>query len=195
MAVFRYDGEMENKNRIDGVTVQPLSPISDMRGALCEIHRDEWAFAPRPLQWDFVVTHPRVLRGMHVHRLRWDYIILLEGHATIGLRDMRRDAKSFGQTMVIDLPGDRPAVVTIPPGVAHGIFANSALRYLYGLSVAWDGTDEDLGCRYDDPTLAITWPSSDPVVLPRDLELPDLATLLRQYEASNAPAGIANAPA
>ena len=186
---------MTDAGGLEGVTVRSFAPIGDMRGALCEIHRDEWALAPRPLQWDFVTTHPRVLRGMHVHRLRWDYIILLEGHATIGLRDVRRDAESFGRNMMIELTGERPAVVTVPPGVAHGIFAHSALRYLYGLTVAWDGTDEDLGCRYDDPVLAIKWPSDDPVVLPRDLDLPDFATLLRQYEAAaRTPADAADAP-
>jgi hypothetical protein len=42
--------------------------------------------------------------------------------------------------------------------------------------------------------LAITWPSDDPVVLRRDLDLPDFATLLRRYEAAaQAPAGVANA--
>jgi dTDP-4-dehydrorhamnose 3,5-epimerase len=124
------DGEMTDRSGIEGVTVRSFAPIGDMRGALCEIHRDEWALAPRPLQWDFVTTHPRVLRGMHVHRLRWDYVVLLEGHATIGLKDIRRGDESFGRNMVIELTGERPAVVTIPPGVAHGIFAHSALRYL-----------------------------------------------------------------
>jgi dTDP-4-dehydrorhamnose 3,5-epimerase len=108
---------------------------------------------------------------------------VLDGHATIGLKDARRDQKSFGRNMIIDVSGGQPTVITIPPGVAHGIFANSALRYLYGLTVAWDGSDENLGCRYDDPTLAIKWPSTAPLVLPRDLELPDFDTLLRQYEA------------
>lgn len=52
------------------------------------------------------------------------------------------------------------------------------------LTVAWDGSDEELGCRYDDPALAINWPGAKPVLLQRDLDLPDFATLLRQYEAA-----------
>lgn len=169
---------------IVGVSVHPIEAIDDIRGSLREIHRDDWNLAPRPVQWDLVISRPQVLRGVHVHRLRWDYIIVVAGHATIGLKDLRRRRGSFDRKMLIDVDGERPTVVTIPPGVAHGIFANNELKYLYGLTVAWDGSDEDLGCRYDDPDLGIKWPSPSPIVLPRDLALPEFATLLRDYEAT-----------
>jgi dTDP-4-dehydrorhamnose 3,5-epimerase len=168
---------------IDGVRVRPLDPIGDMRGSLCEVHRDTWDLAPRPVQWDFIFSKAGTLRGVHVHRLRWDFVVVLEGHATIGLKDIRRAGRSFGNVMAIDIPDGRPTVVTIPPGVAHGVFASTALRYLYGLTVPWDGADEDLGCRYDDAALAIPWPNEPRRVLPRDLELPDFATLVERYDA------------
>jgi dTDP-4-dehydrorhamnose 3,5-epimerase len=167
---------------IVGVTVRAFDSIDDIRGGLCEIHRDDWKLAPRPVQWDLFNTKANVLRGVHVHRLRWDYIIVVDGTGTIGLKDIRRDAKSFARDMVIEVTGGEPTVVTIPPGVAHGIFANTAMRHLYGLTVAWDGNDEELGCRYDDPVLGIVWPSAAPLVIPRDRDLPDFATLVRQFE-------------
>lgn len=186
---------MQDGSGIIGVTVRAFDSIDDIRGGLSEIHRDDWKLAPRPVQWDLLKTKPNVLRGVHVHCLRWDYIIVLDGHGTIGLKDVRRKQKSFCRNMVIDVTGDRPTVVTIPPGVAHGLFANTPLRHLYGLTVGWDGSDEDLGCRYDDPALAINWPSVTPILLPRDLDLPDFATLVQQYEAATiAGADIANPP-
>jgi dTDP-4-dehydrorhamnose 3,5-epimerase len=174
-------------SRIAGVTVRAVDAIGDVRGALSEIHRDEWALGPRPVQWDFIRTRPGVLRGVHVHRLRWDYFVLLDGQARIGLTDVRR-ASTFRRSMTIDVNSEHPTVVTVPPGVAHGVFAKSALLYLYGLSVAWDGSDEDLGCRYDDPALGVEWSSAPPLLLQRDLELPDFDTLVRQYEARTASA-------
>lgn len=171
---------------IDGVRVRRLQPNVDVRGSLSEVHRDSWELAPRPVQWDFIVSRAGTMRGVHVHRLRWDFVVVLEGHATIGLKDLRRGGSSFGNVMAIDIPDEQPTVVTIPPGVAHGVFASTALRYLYGLTVPWDGTDEDLGCRYDDPALAIPWPAAPVHILPRDLALPDFATLVGQYEAMTA---------
>jgi dTDP-4-dehydrorhamnose 3,5-epimerase len=179
----RNDAELRNVSDIVDVAVRGLNPISDVRGSLSEIHRDEWRLGPRPVQWDFVVSNSNVLRGVHVHCLRWDYIVALEGCGALGLKDLRRDLTSFGRSMLIDVTGGQPTIVTIPPGVAHGIYARGTFRYLYGLTVAWDGTDENLGCRYDDPELAIKWPSTAPSVLQRDLDLPDFATLLRQYES------------
>jgi dTDP-4-dehydrorhamnose 3,5-epimerase len=149
-AIFS-DGRSTQESEIVGVSVYPIASIDDVRGSLSEIHRDDWGLAPRPVQWDLVFSHRNVMRGVHVHCLRWDYIIILAGHATIGLKDVRRGQTSFRRTMVIDVIGERPTVVTIPPGVAHGVFANSELRYLYGLSVAWDGSDED-------PAVATTIP-------------------------------------
>ena len=106
---------------IVGVTVRAFGSIDDIRGGLSEIHRDDWKLAPRPVQWDLFNSNANVLRGVHVHRLRWDYIIVMEGTGTIGLKNIRRDRKSFGRDMVIEVTGGEPTVVTIPPGVAHGI--------------------------------------------------------------------------
>jgi dTDP-4-dehydrorhamnose 3,5-epimerase len=171
---------------IVGVSVRPIEANVDRRGSLSEVHRDEWDLAPRPVPWDFIFSHRNVLRGVHVHLRRWHYLIVLDGRATIGLNDVRRTERSFGRTVTIDVAGERPTVVTIPPGVAHSIYAHTELKYLYGLTVAWDGSDEDLGCRHDDPGLAIEWPSCRPIVLPHDLELADYATLLRDYERATA---------
>jgi dTDP-4-dehydrorhamnose 3,5-epimerase len=178
----RNADESRNVSDIADVVVHALDATSDVRGSLSEIHRDEWLLGPRPVQWDFVISNSNVLRGVHVHCLRWDYIIALDGCGTIGLTDLRRDQESFRRSMLIEVAGERPTIVTIPSGVAHGIYAQGPLRYLYGLTVPWDGTDEDLGCRYDDPALAIKWPATAPLLLQRDLDLADFGTMLRQYE-------------
>lgn len=178
------NGELRDSTSIAGVTVCTFDTIEDIRGGLAEIHRDEWQLAPRPVQWNLIQSKPNVLRGVHIHLLRWDYIVVVDGHGTIGLKDVRRDLTSFGRNMLIEITGDQPTVVTIPPGVAHGIYANTALKHLYGLTVGWDGSDEDLGCRYDDRALAIDWPCVAPLLLPRDRDLPDFATMMKQYEAA-----------
>jgi dTDP-4-dehydrorhamnose 3,5-epimerase len=172
---------------IVGVTIRTLAPNADVRGNLFEIHRDDWRLAPRPVQWDFVTRQANVLQGVHVHCRRWDYVIVLDGQAMIALKDIRCEQPSYGRSMAIEVSGREPTVVTIPPGVAHGIFARTALHYLYGLSVAWNAEDDDLGCRYDDPALEIAWPAGSPLVLTRDLELPDFPTLLSRYAAVAGP--------
>lgn len=171
------------KGGIAGVSVSALAPNADLRGSLCEIYRDAWKLGPRPVQLDFVASNPKALRGVHVHRLRYDYLIILDGNATIGLTDMRRRAASFRQAMSITTSGAKPEVILVPPGVAHGIYAHDRMLYLYGLTRYYDG-DDQLGCRFDDPALGIAWPDRDPVLLPRDAKLPGFEELLRQFESA-----------
>ena len=176
------NSESQNPMHIVGVTTRRLDPKCDIRGSFCEIHRDEWGLAPRPVQWSFVITNTNALRGFHVHCQRWDYFIVLKGHATLGLKDLRRDQVSFASATTIDVPLGTPTVIAVPPGVAHGLYANSTVHFLYGITVAWDGISEDLSCPYDDPELGIAWPSQNPLVLPHGQDVPDFATLLRRYE-------------
>jgi dTDP-4-dehydrorhamnose 3,5-epimerase len=109
-------------------------------------------------------------------------MITVGGYATIGLVDIRRQSPSFLRSMTIAVAGDRPQVIIVPPGVAHGIYTPGAMLYLYGLSNYYDGADQ-LGCRFDDPALEIGWPDKEPIQLPRDTHLPDLNTLLQEFEA------------
>ena len=166
---------------IKGVSVRELSPYLDIRGSLTEIHRDEWDLAPRPVQWDFIFSKEGSLRGVHVHCLRWDYFVVLEGKATLGLNDLRSASPTFRQPLAIEISG--PRAVSVPPGVAHGIYARTDVRYLYGLTVLWDGTDEDIGCRHNDPALGIEWPAAYPIMLQRDLELGSYEELVERYAA------------
>jgi dTDP-4-dehydrorhamnose 3,5-epimerase len=165
---------------IVGVAVRPLDPNLDVRGSVCEIHRDSWGLAPRPVQWDFIVTRANVLRGVHVHRLRYDYMVVTKGRGTFGFADLRPNSPSFRRSMTVEASGERPCVVIVPPGVAHGIYAHDDMIYLYGLTAYWAGTDE-IGCRFDDPAMNIPWPVKDPVLLARDAELPDFEALLRRF--------------
>lgn len=159
-----------------------LDPKLDIRGSFCEIHRDEWELAPRPVQWSSVITNTNALRGFHVHCTRWDYFVLLQGHAVLGFKDLRRDQTSFGTGATLDVPPGPPTTIAVPPGVAHGLYAKSTVLFLYGITVAWDGVSQDLSCPYDDPELGIAWPSKNAIVVPHSQDLPDHSTLLQRYE-------------
>ena len=61
------------------------------------------------------------------------------------------------------------------PGFAHGYAVlGDAAEVAYKVTAEYDPA-LDVGVRWDDPTLAIPWPLSDPVVSERDRGLPPLA--------------------
>lgn len=165
------------------VRLTPLERHSDDRGAFTEIFREEWETGVEPIQWNAVHSEAGVLRGVHVHPRHHDYLTMLHGRATIGLRDLRDDSSTFGAAACVELTADRPTAISIPHGVAHGFYFHEPSTHIYAVSHYWDLADE-LGCRWDDPALEIPWPQSEAHISPRDQELPPLEHMLGELNAA-----------
>jgi dTDP-4-dehydrorhamnose 3,5-epimerase len=136
--------------------------------------RDEAGVAP--VQWNFVTSGPNTLRGVHVHPRHADYLSVLGGWMLVGLHDMRPGSTTYRLSTILRLRGDVPEAAFIPPGVAHGFYCAAAAEYAYALDSYWDPAGE-LGCIWNDPALGLDWPTSDPVLSPRDADAPSYAAL------------------
>jgi dTDP-4-dehydrorhamnose 3,5-epimerase len=160
-----------------GASLRSLQTHRDERGSLTELFRASWATGIEAVQWNYVESEEAVLRGVHVHIKHVDYLILLAGHATIGLRDLRQDSTTEALTALVEMDGNDTHALTIPPGVAHGFYFHEPSTHIYGVSEFWDAHDE-LGCHWADPALEIDWPNKAPVISARDAALPSLAELV-----------------
>jgi dTDP-4-dehydrorhamnose 3,5-epimerase len=163
---------------IVGVHVRPLMTHADARGSLTELFRDEWGTGIQPVQWNASHSAPNVLRGVHVHPRHADYLILVQGRTSVGLRDLRRGSPTEGRATLIEMSAERPSAILIPPGVAHGFFFHEPSIHLYAVDTYWDQADE-LGCHWADPALEIPWPVTDVLLSGRDANAPPVADLLR----------------
>lgn len=161
----------------------PLQPHSDDRGTFIELYREEWETDVEPIQWNAVHSEAGVLRGVHVHPTHDDYLTIVRGRATIGLRDLRHSSPTVGATACVELSAERPAAITIPHGVAHGFYFHEPSTHIYSVSHYWDLADE-LGCRWDDPALEIPWPQQDAHISPRDEALPSLEGMLGELRSA-----------
>lgn len=161
---------------IDGVTVRTLAMHPDDRGCFTEVFREEWDGDVDPIQWNVVRSVGSVLRGVHVHVTHSDYLVLLQGEAQVGLRDLRPHSPTAGMSTAIHLSGSNLQALTIPPGVAHGFYFPQPSMHLYSVSHYWD-LDDELGCRWDDPGLEIPWNPAAPLISARDRDLPSLNAL------------------
>ena len=132
-----------------------------------EVYRGDWQLDVAPAQWNFVLSKPNTLRGVHAHLGHWDYLHVVSGEMLLGLHDLRPGSPTYRMAVQCRLAGDRPGAIAIPPGVAHGFYFASATTYFYALSHYWTSTG-DLGCRWDDPALGLSWPTSDPLLSQRD---------------------------
>lgn len=167
-----------------GVVLRDLVPHADNRGIFTELHRDEWQSGPRPVQWNAVRSKANVLRGVHVHRRHADELVVLDGVMLLALHDLRPDSATRGLGLMVELRGDTPRSAEIPPGVAHGFFFPAPAIYIYAVSEYFDATDE-LGCRFDSPELGLKWPTTAPVLSPRDAGAPGYAEMVAGFVAKD----------
>jgi dTDP-4-dehydrorhamnose 3,5-epimerase len=164
-----------------GTALVPLEPHRDERGVFTELYRVEWATGVAPVQWNAVRSEAGVLRGVHVHIRHDDYLTVPFGRASVGIRDLRRGSPTEGLAIVIELGAERPAALVIPHGVAHGFYFHEPSLHVYAVSEYWDPEDE-LGCHWADPELAIPWPTGSASVSERDEQSPPLSDLLARLE-------------
>ena len=166
-----------------GVTVRQLQPHGDERGVFTELFRSSWDVGVAPVQWNAVRSEPNVLRGIHAHARHSDYLTVPFGRAVVGLHDLRADSPTAGMPATVELSGNAPSGLSIPPGVAHGFYFLEPSLHVYAVSHEWD-PDDELGCRWDDPDLGIEWPCRDPVLSERDALLGQLSALAEALNAA-----------
>lgn len=103
---------------IEGVIVHDLVSHIDDRGSFTEIYRETWLTGFKSIQWNIVTSKEDTLRGVHVHKDHYDYLMVLSGKMLLGLHDIRRDSPTFGTSKFLDLSAENRRAVSIPPGFA-----------------------------------------------------------------------------
>ncbi len=164
---------------IPGVRVFRLVPHEDDRGGLTETYRREWIpGASEAVQANLSWSRPGVLRGLHWHRRQADYWCVVSGRAHVALVDLREGSPALRSAMELDVDaGTERLGIAIPPGVAHGFYAETEVLLQYLVDATFTGEDE-FGLAWDDPDLAIAWPSPTPKLSERDRSNPSLAEVL-----------------
>lgn len=162
---------------IEGVRLLPLRRHRDARGWLAEVYRRAWVpGAGEAVQANVSVSRRGVLRGLHFHRQQADYWCVLSGRAFVGLFDCRAGSPTRGRKAEVRLSAEAPRALYIPPGVAHGFYAEEDVVLLYLVDRYFTGEDE-FGVAWDDPEVGIAWPARDPILSERDHSNPPLAAL------------------
>ena len=157
-----------------------LEKNEDERGHFSRIYCPE-AFSDLGLafpkgQWS--ISHNRrkgTLRGLHYRdsaHAETKLVRCVRGAIWDVAVDCRSDSPTFGRHIAFELEPDNGDALYLPPGIAHG---HQSLRddtdVLYMISLAYTPGGE-LGIRWDDPTLSISWPMAPTVISAADAALP-----------------------
>lgn len=90
-----------------------LEVKSDRRGTLVEAYK-----LPNDGQIFYVVAKPDETRGNHYHTRKTEHFLVIYGSAEIMSRDRKTD-----NVMKVEVSGDNPMRVTIPPNNTHSVTA------------------------------------------------------------------------
>jgi dTDP-4-dehydrorhamnose 3,5-epimerase len=178
--------EVTESDVIAGVYLVAPTVHGDERGYFVETYRREWF----PLGREMVQANrgdrqAGAVVGLHYHLHQADYWYVPEGRARVVLHDLRVGSPTDGGTLMLDLGRSEDGIhahrgVFIPPGVAHGFGALTAMTITYLVDSYYNPADE-LGVAWDDPEIAADWGIADPILSGRDRKNPRRADIEPQW--------------
>jgi dTDP-4-dehydrorhamnose 3,5-epimerase len=171
--------EILDSKAINGVQIVRLRAFADNRGRFLETFRKEW-FPQRSwniFQCNRSDSREGVLRGLHYHHHQVDYWYVPHGRLRAALVDIRPNSATYLRTETYEMGEENEIGLFIPVGVAHGFVAFTEVTLTYIVdNYFYDGSDEK-GVAWDDPSFALDWGISAPIISERDRQNPRLADI------------------
>lgn len=128
------------------------------------------------------------LRGLHFQKppkAQAKLVTVLHGEVFDVAVDIRKNSPTFGKWVGIHLSDNKPQMLYIPKGFAHGFCVLSdEADFVYKVSDEYC-RELDSGIRWNDPTIGIPWPIVEPLLSAKDLQLPLLNEIDAGFDFGN----------
>ncbi len=169
--------------RLPEVIVVEPDVHRDDRGFFFEVYHGR-KYAGGGIDLPFVQdNHSRsaggILRGLHGQRRhpQGKLVRVIAGEIFDVAVDVRRGSPRFGNWVGVELSGENFKQLYVPPGFLHGFCVLSETADVeYKCTDFYDAEDE-IGARWNDPSIAIEWPIGEPQLSAKDAALPLLADI------------------
>lgn len=158
------------KTEIPDVWVIEPRVFEDARGYFMETWREEdfnknIGHNVRFIQDNQSLSSRGVLRGLHYQKgdlSQAKLVRVLQGSVVDVAVDLRKGSPTFGKYVMVELSEDNKRQLFIPRGFAHGFQVLSPKAvFTYKVDNRY-APEAECSIRYDDPTINIKWPISDP---------------------------------
>jgi len=115
------DGKLV-RTLLQGVAQKEVTNIITRNGVTTELFRPEWPVGPEKIgHMIHVILRAGAVSAWHMHERQMDTFFVTEGTVKLVLFDDRADSATRGEVNVFHLSRLRPTIVTIPPGIWHGL--------------------------------------------------------------------------
>jgi dTDP-4-dehydrorhamnose 3,5-epimerase len=170
---------------LPGVTVVEPDVFRDDRGFFLESWRAD-KYAAGGIEATFLQhNHSRstrgTVRGLHAQRThpQGKLVRVLAGAVLDVVVDIRRGSPTWLRWISLELSAENFRQLYVPQGYAHGICVTSQFAELeYQCTDFYDPRDE-LRIIWNDPSIGVRWPVSEPILSGKDREA---ATLMEQLD-------------
>jgi dTDP-4-dehydrorhamnose 3,5-epimerase len=171
------------ETELKGVILIELDVHKDSRGFFLEVcHAKKYREAGIPMpfvQDNFSKSSRGTLRGLHYQfrQAQGKLVTVLEGKVFDVAVDIRTGSPTFGKWVGYELSIENGRQLYIPPGFAHGFcVVSDAAGVMYNCTDLYSPRDER-GIIWNDPTLGIAWPVSNPLLSQKDQNYKRLAEM------------------
>jgi dTDP-4-dehydrorhamnose 3,5-epimerase len=180
---FRFE-----KLEIPGMILVETTLRRDDRGFFQESYQrsafQEAGIREEFCQDNFAHSTKGVLRGLHFQhppQAQGKLVQLSLGAVwDVGV-DLREGSPTFGAWLGVELAEGTGRMLYLPPGFAHGYLVLSEVADLAYKVTSEYAPELDAGIRWDDPQIGVDWPSKNPILSQKDLELPSLEEITSPF--------------
>ena len=163
------------ETKIQGIKVIHPKVINDNRGYFFETFQKERYQKMLGINYEFVQDNysrsfKNVLRGLHFqeNNVQGKLLRVVQGEVFDVAVDIRENSPTFGQWVGMILSAENNKQLWIPPGFAHGFLVLSDIAdFEYKCTNYYDPHSERC-LLWNDPTINIIWPISNPILSDKD---------------------------
>ena len=163
------------ETKIHGIKVIHPKVINDNRGYFFETFQKERYQKLLGINYEFVQDNysrsfKNVLRGLHFQEknAQGKLLRVVQGQVFDVAVDIRENSPTFGQWIGMILSAENNKQLWIPPGFAHGFLVLSDVAdFEYKCTNYYDPYSERC-LLWNDPTININWPISNPILSDKD---------------------------
>jgi dTDP-4-dehydrorhamnose 3,5-epimerase len=166
--------------KLDGVTIVEPDVFRDDRGFFLETYRAD-RFGQGGIEARFVQdNHSRsvkgTIRGLHAQRRRPQAKLVraLVGAIMDVVVDIRRGSDTYLEWISLELSAANFRELYVPAGFAHGICIISEFAEIEYKCTDYYDPEDELRIIWNDPSIGIAWPTTAPILSPKDSKAPTL---------------------
>ena len=175
-----------SETELNGVFLVERKKFNDERGYFMEYFREDFfkdRFEGKQFMQDNLSYSKKgVIRGLHFQKKPYSQgklVSVVRGKIMDVAVNLARNSKQFGKHITVELSESNCSSLYIPENFAHGFIALEDSYVIYKTTNFYN-RESERGIRFDDKDIRINWGVSNPVVSPKDLELPSLREVIER---------------